>query len=103
MWNRKHRILWLRLQTADNKFFRFSFPIPLYVFWELLDSTLDLSAFVCLFVPDTAHLNTPIPSIYVIKELLQMVMDLLDSLTDDEPYDFIDVTADKIKVSLKIR
>jgi hypothetical protein len=28
---------------------------------------------------------------------------LLDSLTEDEPFDFVDVTADKVKLSLKIR
>jgi hypothetical protein len=42
-------------------------------------------------------------SVYAIKELIQMTMGLFDSLIEGEPYDLVDITADKIKLSIRIR
>lgn len=98
------RILWCNFQTEKNKDLSFTFPISLYIFQELLDSILDLLIFVCLFLPKAAHPNRSSPyNIYTVKELVEMTIKSFDSLTEDEPYELVDVTAEKIKVSIKIK
>jgi hypothetical protein len=42
-------------------------------------------------------------TLYSVKDLVVLVMKLLDSLTGDEPYDLADVTTDKVQVLIKIR
>jgi len=104
MWNKKFRLVWFKLQRDENPHFYLSFPISLYVFQELLDSILDLLEFACLFVPNRPNRNSSASvSVYAIKELVQMTMGLFDSLIEGEPYDLVDVTADKIKISIRIR
>jgi hypothetical protein len=96
--------LWIRLQIENRRFINIPFPIPLYIFQELLDCFQDLLTAACYFAP-----KVPDPSsssrinIYSVKVLVFMVMKLLDSLTGDAPYDLVDVTTDKVKVLIKIR
>ncbi|MBI4857812.1 MAG: hypothetical protein HY818_13820 [Acetobacterium woodii] len=98
------RALWIRLQIKDRRFIKIPFPIQLYIFEELLDCFLDLLIIGCFFVPKTAAPNTSSHiSIHAMKALVIDVITLLRSLNDDEPYDLIDVTTDKVKVSIKIR
>jgi hypothetical protein len=87
----------------SNKHFYFTFPIPLYIFQEVLDSIIDFLSFACLFAPKRTSPNSSSVSIYAVKDLILMSTKLLDSLTEGEPYDLVDVTADKVKVSIKIR
>lgn len=75
MWIKSCRFLWLRFQFEGRSFLRISFPIPLYVFQELLDCFVDLLT----------------------------VMKLLDSITGDESYNLVDVTSGRMKVLIKIR
>lgn len=104
MSNRCFRILWFKLQTEKNKHFYPSFPIPLYIFQELLDCISDLLTLACLFVPNRPNpVSSSYFTVYTVKEIVQMTMKLFDSLTEGEPYDLVDVTADKIKISVKIR
>ena len=104
MWNNKFRLVWFKLQRDENPHFYLSFPISLYVFQELLDSILDLLELACLFVPNRPNRNSSSSvSIYAIKELVQMTMGLFESLIEGEPYDLVNVTADKFKISIKIR
>lgn len=104
MWNKKFRLVWFKLQRDENPHFYLSFPISLYVFQELLDSILDLLEFVSIFVPNRPNLNSSASVyVYATKELIQMTMGLFDSLIEGEPYDLVDVTADKIKISIRIR
>lgn len=96
--------LWLRLELEDSRFIKIPFPIPLYIFEELLDCFLDILIIVCFFAPKSA---TPNPSsrisIHLAKELVIDVIKLLQSLNGEEPYDLIDVSTDKVKVLIKIR
>jgi hypothetical protein len=100
------RALWIRLQLEDRRFIKIPFPIPiqLHIFEELLDCFLDLLIIACFFTPkgssphSSAHISVPL-----VKELVVDVIALLRSLNDDEPYDLIDVSTDKVKVSIKIR
>ncbi len=104
MSNKSFRLLWLKLQREDNRHFYFTFPIPFYVFQELLDCFLDLLTLACLFVPNNPNSNLSSSfTVYTVKELVQITMKLLDSITEGEPYDLVDVTADKVRVSIKIR
>lgn len=98
------RALWIRLQIKDRRFIKIPFPIQLYIFEELLDCFLDLLIIACFFTPRTSTPNSSARvSVHLVKELVTDVITLLRSLNDDEPYDLIDVTTDKVKVSIKIR
>ncbi len=104
MWIKGFRLLWFKLQIENKRFMSIPIPIPLYIFEELLDCFLDLLTVTCFFLPKVAVPNSTSPvTIYSIKTLVIMVMKLLDSLTEDEPYDLIDVTTDGVKVLIKIR
>lgn len=98
------RTLWIRLQIEDRRFIKIPFPIPLYVFEELLDCFLDLLVIARFFAPNTAAPNTSSRiSIHLMKALVIDVIKLLRSLNCAEPYDLIDVATDKVKFLIKIR
>lgn len=101
MLNKGFRILWLKLQMEKYKHLCLPLPIPLYVFQELLDCILDLLTVARFFVPNKTNPNSP-NTFNTIKELVQLLMKLFDSLTEGEPYTLVDVTVDKINVSIKI-
>jgi hypothetical protein len=99
--NRSHFLLF-KLHREEDKRLRLSLPIPLYIFQELFDSIADLLELACLFVPRRPALSSSF-ALSDIKALMQMTMTLFDSLSEGDPYDLVDVTANKIKVSVKIR
>jgi hypothetical protein len=104
MLTNKFHFVWFKLRLEGNHHFHISFPIPLYIFQELLDSILDLLEFAYFFAPKKSSAMTSSPvSISSVRALVEMMMRLIDSLSEDEPFDFVDVTADKVKLSLKIR
>uniref|UniRef100_UPI0006D05EB1 hypothetical protein n=1 Tax=Clostridium sp. NkU-1 TaxID=1095009 RepID=UPI0006D05EB1 len=96
--------MWIRLWIDNRRFMNIPFPIPLYIFRELLDCFQDLLAAACFFVPKVPDpgLSSQI-TIDSVKDLVIMAMKLLDSLAVDAPYDLVDVTTDKVKVIIKIR
>ena len=97
-------LLWIKLRIENRRFISIPFPIPLYIFQELLDCILDLLTVVCFFVPKMPDPNSYSRiTLYSVKDLVVLVMKLLDSLTGDEPYDLADVTTDKVQVLIKIR
>lgn len=96
--------LWIRLQIEDSRFIKIPFPIPLYIFEELLDCFLDILVIGCFFTPKAPAPNPSSRiSIHLVKELVIDVLKLLQSLNGEEPYDLIDVSTDKVKVLIKIR
>lgn len=104
MWNKHFRILWLKIQVGKNTHWGLPFPIPMYIFQELLDCTSDLLTVICLFTPkSTQTVTSPSFGIYAIKELIDITMNLLDSLTQDEPYDLVDIKTANASVFIKIR
>ncbi len=96
------RIIWFRMYKENGRSFRLLLPISLNVFRDLLDSILDLMSLICIFAPKTPHSGSRI-SIHTLKELIQMLMNFFGSINDDGPYDLVDIAADKVKVSIKIR
>lgn len=98
------RFLWIKLQIENRRFLSIPFLIPFYTVQELLDCFLDLLTVACFFVrkvPDpssSSHIT-----IYSLKAVMIMLIELLDSLTGDEPYDLVDMTIEKVKVLIKIR
>jgi len=104
MLNRHFRILWFKLQLEEKRHFHIAFPIPLYIFQEILDCILDLLSVICFFAPKKqAEGFSFIVYVNMSKELIIMVMKLFDSVTESEPYDLVDVSVDKVKLSLKVR
>ncbi len=98
------RLLWIKLQIEDRRFINISVPMPLYIFQELFDSFLDLLTVACFFVPKARDSNSSSRiNIYSMKALTAVVMKVLDSLNEDEPYNVVDVSTDKVKVLIKIR
>ncbi|UZW13379.1 hypothetical protein OSC52_16235 [Clostridium pasteurianum] len=59
--------------------------------------------FICLFIPRRPNLASSSFTAYTAKELVQITMNLFNSLTDFEPYDLVDVTTHKVRISIKIR
>ncbi|MDF2911563.1 MAG: hypothetical protein K0Q56_2444 [Sporolactobacillus laevolacticus] len=102
MSTRALQVIWFKIQTQNGKSVRLHFPISLYVLLELLDCFLVLIKLVCLFAPKRPSSGSHI-SIHAIKELIPMLMELLRSITKDGPYDLVDVAADNVKVSIRIR
>ena len=86
----------------NKKRFHLAFPISLNVFLELLDSVLDLMTLICLFAPKSLSSSSHM-SVHSAKELMMMVLDLLSAITDDGPYDLVDIASNNVKVSIKIR
>lgn len=98
------RLLWIKLETQNRRFISIPFPIPLYIFQELLDCFLDLLTVACFFIPIVPNPKSSSRiTIYSVKALIIVVMRLLDSLTEDEPYDLVDIATDKVKVLIKIK
>ncbi len=104
MLSKSFRLIQIKLQVNNNVHFNFPFPIPFYIFQELLDCFLELIIFVCLFIPKPANpgLSSSF-SVYAAKELVQMVIQIFDSITECEPFDLVDVSADHVRVSIKVR
>ena len=97
-------LLWIKLRIENRRFTSIPFPIPLYIFQDLLDCFLDLLTVACFLVPKGPDPNSYSRiTLYSVKDLVVLVMKLLDSLTGDEPYDLADVTTDKVQVLIKIR
>lgn len=94
--------MWVKIRVDGH--IRFSFPIPFYIFQELLDCLLDLLAFVSLFTPKNASsFKSPAFSINALNELVLMLLKLFDSFTEGEPYDLVEVASDKVLISIRIR
>ena len=102
MSNRGLRIVWFKIHTENGKKFRLFFPISLNVFRELLDSFDDLISVICLFTPKTFSPGASVP-VRAVKDITEMLIQLLGTMTDDGPYDLVDVSADKVRISIKIR
>lgn len=101
MWNKGFHLIWFKFETGQNRRFKLPLPIPLYIIEELMECTLDLLTVICLFAPSAQSIRSCF-SIHNVKELVQMSIKLFGSLTGEEPYDLVDITADKIKVSIEI-
>lgn len=98
------RLLWIKLQIENRRFLNISLPIPLYIFQELFDSFLDLLTVAYFFAPKMPDQNSSSRiNIYSVKLFTAIVMKLLDSLNENEPYNIVDVSTDKVKVLIKIR
>lgn len=98
------RFLWIKLRIENKRFTKISFPVPLYILRELLDCLPDMLTVACFFAP-----KKPDPrassriTVRSVNELAGLIMKLPDSLTEDEPYDLVDVTTDTVKLVIQIR
>lgn len=95
------RILWVKVHI-DDKHIRINLPISLYAFEELLDCIMDLLELACFFAPNRPVGSSSV-SVHTVKSLAYEIIRLLNSLSDQEPYDLVDVAVNNVKVSIKIR
>lgn len=96
MWIRGYKILWIKLYMEGDRHFHISIPVSMLIAYELTDCVMDLLTLICWFVPKRNKLHS-------IKELVKSVIKLIDSLTEGEPYELVDVEADKVSVSILVR
>ncbi|GMQ63140.1 hypothetical protein [Vallitalea maricola] len=100
MWNRA-RLLKINIKSKKTKIV---IPVPLFIFSQLLDCTMDLLAIIAFFTPS---INIKIKSSkYNLKEILITVYKILESLKEIKyckPFDFVDIKTkeDIVKISLK--
>ncbi|MCT4688638.1 hypothetical protein [Vallitalea sp.] len=100
MWNRT----WLLKIKIKSKKTRIVIPVPLFIFSQLLDCTMDLLAIIAFFTPRT---NIAIKnSKYNLKEIIRTIYKILESLKEIKyckPFDFVDIQTkeDIVKISLK--
>lgn len=94
--------MWIKLEFGQNKITRLPIPVPLYILDEIFDCVQDLLTIVCLFLPGRQVKNTPY-TIRNLKDMVQIAIRLSGSLTGEEPYNLVDVTAEHVKVSIQIR
>lgn len=92
----------LNVRTDNGKKFRLFFPISLNVFRELLDCLEDLTSLACVFTPKTPKQVSHI-SVRGVRELIRMLITLLGTINEDGPYDLVNVDADNVRVSIKIK
>ncbi len=102
MLNSGFRIIWFKLHTQSGKKFRLTIPISPNVLRELMDSLHDLVTVVCFFVPKNPLTGSSM-SAHGAKDLFRMIIGIIGTITDDGPYELIDIDADDVKVSIKIR
>lgn len=100
---RGFKILWLKMQLGSDKHIHFSIPVPFYIFRELLDCLLDLLAFVSLFVPRQLKSNGYNIPINSVRELVISLDKIFVALTEEEPYELVGVSLEKVNVSIIIR
>ncbi len=108
MLNRRSQILWIKICLHEKKPLYLSFPIPLYIFQELLDSILDLLEFACLFIPRRQYGSSSLPApaettVYQLKTVIAATMQLFAALPEGEPYDLVEVKTNNADVSIKLR
>lgn len=104
MWIKSWRFIWLKLQFEGSSFLKISFPIPLYIFQELLNCFVDLLTAVNFLIPKVPDSRSASRiTVISLKEFILAVMKLLDSITGDDSYNLVDVTTGRMKVLIKIR
>lgn len=99
MWN-KPKILKIKIHSQNTKI---SIPIPLFIFHQLLDCTMDLLALITFIIPGIKI--TIKNKKYNLKEILKTVYKILEIINKSkhcEPFDFVDIKTkeDIVKISL---
>ncbi len=103
MWNNKFRVLWVKIHITENRHIYLNLPISLYAFVELTECVMDLLTLACFFTPKDWRPSPYSVPLYAVKELMQSVIKVFESLTFEEAYDLVEVEAQNVKVSIKIR
>lgn len=98
MSNRTIQTIWFDIKFKNGR--RFQFPVVLNIFRELMDCALDLTTLACLCTPKASSLH---PLTHATGDLIEMLLKLTGELTKDRPYNLMDVSADDVKVMLKVK
>jgi hypothetical protein len=104
MWNRGFRIIWVKVHITGSRYFYINLPVSLSVFEELMDCLADLLALACLFIPKNppSQMRGMLPA-RAAKDLIESTNMLLRTVTDQEPYDLVEVNVENVTVAIKIR
>ncbi len=111
MLSKFYPVFWISIRIREEKKFSLSLPLSLFVIDELLDCIQDLLSIAVLFMPDkkiklsdNKNINLPAQSFSpaAVSEMLKGTRILLKSLKTNESYDLVDVTADNVRVLIKM-
>jgi hypothetical protein len=99
------RVAMVKVQVHEKHNINLTFPVPFSILQELLDSALDILELTCFITKGNGNWSksAQLATMHNAKDLVMMSMKLLDSLAGNEPYDLIDVAADNVRVSIRIR
>lgn len=102
---RNLRILWFKIKTDKTSHFTLTFPIPIYIFNEILDCGYDFFSLLCWLAPNGSKRIPTSSSLspYAIKHFIELTIQLLDSISEEEPYELVNVAADNVKVSIQFK
>jgi hypothetical protein len=101
MWSRRARIIWFSFDKEDGKGFHLKYPISCNVFLELADSINDLTAVLCPFFP--AKPGGSHFSFHTSKELVQLFIQFLGTITENGPYDLVSANTDRFNFRLSVK
>lgn len=100
MWNRA-KLLKINIRSKNTKIV---IPVPLFIFSQLIDCTMDLLSLITFFTPG---IKVTIKSKkYNLRGILKTIYQILETLKEIkycEPFDFVDIKTkeDTVQISLK--
>jgi hypothetical protein len=95
--------MWVKVHISGGKHFYLHLPISYYAFEELFDCVMDLLSVACFFTPKRQLTDSSSVSICTMKSLMEVLINLMDSLFGSESCDLVNVEVENVKVSVKIR
>lgn len=84
-------IIWFKITTTEKRF-KITFPLPFFIFEELLYSFLDVMDVASIFIKSSR------PA----RDMIRATLSLLSSLTDTQTYDLVHVQADKVEILIRL-
>ncbi len=100
MWIKHFPLLWIRLQLTDRKLI--GFPIPIFVIQEIMDCFLDLLLLISIVHPKKSTSSPSVISVPALRNLIQALMRLFDSVTDSGPYELVGIRTDKVTITIRV-
>lgn len=96
--------VWLKIKVESKRYMNISLPVSINAVREILDCFVDLLSAACFFVPNVHKADSDTQmTVFTMRDFVILVEKLLDALTDEGAYNLIDVAADDVNVSIKIK
>lgn len=96
--------VWLKIKVDSKRYMNISLPISINAVREILGCFVDLLSTACFFVPNVHKTDSDAQlTVFTMRDFVILVETFIDALTDEGTYDLVDVEADDVNVSIKIR